>query len=169
MARDFSIRDNSWNPSFPYHSSHCDLLTNIADFMDLCVSKSTNQVPTMYSDNLNNSNSVIDLIFLCLNSLEFNNHTIHLEWRLSSDYTPLTIDIAINKELIHTKKYTIIKNSEEKNKFITELIKSIKRLNTENISSKDILEWVVQKFTDKTNSIWFKNLEIVNIMKHSKL
>ena len=39
----------------------------------------------------------------------------------------------------------------------------------ENISSKETLDHVVQGFTDKTNNIWFKNLKIVNIMKHSKL
>ena len=108
--------------------------------MDLCVFKFTNQVPTRYLDNLNNSNLVIDLMFLYPNLSEFNNHTIHPEWRLSSDHTPLTVNIAINEELIHTKKYTIVKNSEEENNFITELIESIKGLNMENISSKEVLE-----------------------------
>ena len=92
-------------------------------------------------------------MFLCPNSMEFNNHMIHPEWRLSSDYTPLTINITINKELIHIKMCTIVKNSEKENKFITELIKSIKGLNTENFSSKEVLEQVVQKFANKTNSI----------------
>jgi len=140
IAEGLNIRDNSWDPFFPYHSSHCDLLTDIADSMDLCVFKFTNQVPTRYLDNLNNSNLVIDLIFLHPNLSEFNNHTIHPEWRLSSDHTPLTVNIAINEELIHTKKYTIVKNSEEENNFITELIESIKGLNMENISSKEVLE-----------------------------
>jgi len=108
-------------------------------------------------------------MFLHLNLSKFNNHTIHPEWRLSSDYTPLTVDIATNKELIHTKKYTIVKNSEEENKFITELIESIKGLNMENISSKEVLEQVVQEFANKMNSIWFKNLKIINITKHLKL
>ena len=140
IAEGLNIRDNSWDPFFPYHSSHCDLLTDIADSMDLCVFKFTNQVPTRYLDNLNNSNLVIDLMFLYPNLSEFNNHTIHPEWRLSSDHTPLTVNIAINEELIHTKKYTIVKNSEEENNFITELIESIKGLNMENISSKEVLE-----------------------------
>ena len=47
--------------------------------MNLCVSKSTNQVSTRYLDNSSDSNLVIDLIFLHLNSLEFNNHIIYPE------------------------------------------------------------------------------------------
>ena len=64
MAGDFNIRDNSWDSSFPHHSIYHDLLTDIADSMSLCIFKSTNQVPTKYSNNQNGLNSVIDLIFL---------------------------------------------------------------------------------------------------------
>ena len=31
MTGDFNIRDNFWDPNFPYHSSHRDTLFNIAD------------------------------------------------------------------------------------------------------------------------------------------
>jgi len=51
MAGNFNIRDNSWDPSFSHHSIYYDLLINITDSMNLCVFKSTNQVPTRYSDN----------------------------------------------------------------------------------------------------------------------
>ena len=64
ITGNFNIRNNSWDPSFPYHSIHCDLLTDIADFINLCIFKSTNQVSTRYSDNQNNLNSVINLMFL---------------------------------------------------------------------------------------------------------
>ena len=141
ITGNFNIRDNSWDPSFPYHSIHCNLLTDIADSMSLYIFKSTNQVPTRYSDNQNNLNSVIDLIFLQPTSSEFNNHTIHPEWRLLSDHTLLTIDIAIIEEHIQTKKHTIVKNSEEEEKnFLAGFIESIKELNTEHISSKENLE-----------------------------
>jgi len=39
----------------------------------------------------------------------------------------------------------------------------------ENISSKEVLEQVVQEFANKMNSIWFKNSKIINITKHLKL
>ena len=74
VARNFNIRDNSWDSSFLYHSIYCNLLTNITDSMNLCVSKSTNQVSTRYSDNQSNSDLVINLMFLEPNSSEFDNH-----------------------------------------------------------------------------------------------
>jgi len=48
IAGDFNIRDSSWDPSFPHHSIYCDLLNDIADSMDLFMSKATNCVPTRY-------------------------------------------------------------------------------------------------------------------------
>ena len=140
MVENFNIRNSNWNPSFLYHSHYCDLLTDIVDFMNLYMSKFTNQVPIRYLNNSSNYNLVIDLMFLHPNSLEFNNHTINLEWRLSSDYAPLITDIAIYEEHIFTKKHTIIKNSEEESKFIAELINSIKRLNPENLITKETLD-----------------------------
>ena len=95
------------------------------------MSKSTNYVSTRYLDNQDNSNSIIDLIFLQPNSSELNNHLIHPDWRLSSDYVPLTVDISIFKEHIPTKKHTIVKNSKEVKNFIIELIETVKSLNTE--------------------------------------
>ena len=64
MARDFNMKDSSWDLSFLHHSIYCDLLTDIADSIDLYMSKPTNQVSTRYSNNQNNLNSVINLIFL---------------------------------------------------------------------------------------------------------
>ena len=107
-------------------------------------------------------------MLLRLNLLEFDNHMIYPEWGLLSDHAPLTVDIVIIK-YIQTKKYTIVKNSEEEKNFIAELIKAIKGLNMEHISSKENLEQTVQKFTDSTNKIWFKHSKIINITKHSKL
>ena len=140
MLENFNIRNSNWDSSFLYHSYYCDLFTDIVDSMNLCMSKFTNQVPIRYLDNSSNSNLVIDLMFFHPNLLEFNNHTIHPEWRLSSDYAPLTTDIAIYEEHIFTKKHTIVKNSKEESKFIAELINSIKRLNTENLMSKETLD-----------------------------
>ena len=119
--------------------------------------KFTNQVLTKYSDNIYNINSVIDLIFLRLNSLEFDNHTIHSELHSElhylSNYALLIVDISIIKEFIPNKQYTIIKNSEEENKFITDLIKTIKKIGTEQISNKNLLELAVQEFANKSDVI----------------
>ena len=47
----------------------------------------------------------------------------------------------------------IVKNSKEEDNFIIELIKAIKRLNMENIQSKEFLEHIVQTFADCTERI----------------
>ena len=56
---------------------HSNLLTDIVDSMNSCLSRLTNPVSTRYLDNRNNSNLVIDLIFLRQDLLEFNNHIIY--------------------------------------------------------------------------------------------
>jgi len=63
--------------NFPYHSIYSDLFMDVADSMNLELSKSTNQVPTRYSDNQQNSNLVIDLIFLRPDSSEYNKNSIY--------------------------------------------------------------------------------------------
>ena len=140
MTGDFNIRDSSWNPNFLHHCINSNLLTDIIDIINLCMSRSTNQVPTRYSDNWNDSNLVIKLMFLRLDLSELDNHMIYLEWRLSSDHAPFTIKITIIEEYIQTKKCILVKNSEEEENFITKLIKAFTRLNTENIHSIETLK-----------------------------
>jgi len=74
----------------------------------------------------------------------------------------------IIEEHIQTKKCTFVKNSKEEENFITELIKATTKPNIENISSKKILEQVIQTFNNDTDRIWFKYSKVVNITKYSK-
>ena len=57
----------------------------------------------------------------------------------------------------------MVKNSKKEENFIAKLIKAITRLNTENISSKEILEQVIQTFANNTNRIWFKHSKVSQI------
>ena len=68
----FNIRDSRWDPSYPFHSIHSDSLFDISDSFSLNISNPIENVPTRYSDNDHNANSVLDLVFLCPSSLEFN-------------------------------------------------------------------------------------------------
>ena len=64
MTGDFNIRDNIWDSLFPHYSVYNDTLTDIADSLNICLSKATNQVSTRYTDKSNVLNSVINLMFL---------------------------------------------------------------------------------------------------------
>lgn len=168
MASNSNIRDSNWNSSFSFHSIHIDLLTDISNSLDLCLSKSIHQVPTRYSDNMQN-NFVISFMFLRPNSLEFNNHTIYPKLWYLFDHTLLTVDISIIKKFILDKWHIIIKNNEKEIKFITDIIEAIKNMDTEQIKNKELLKFIVQEFTNKTESIWYNYLKCINITKHFKV
>ena len=76
MTGNFNIRNSNWNPAYSYHSAYSNILIEIADFFNLKISFSIYQVLTYYADNTNNSNSVIDLMFLHSNSVEVSTHFI---------------------------------------------------------------------------------------------
>jgi len=86
MTGDFNIRDNLWDSSFPFHSLISDDLIIIADYFNLALSTLTNSCPTKYSDTAEESNSVIDLMFLHYGSSELDHHSIHPENCLFSDH-----------------------------------------------------------------------------------
>ena len=168
MTRDFNIRDSLWDPLFNHHSSISDDLIVIADSFNLNLLVSINQVPTRYSDNDDDSNLVIDLMFLYYSSSELNNHSIHSNLCLISDHVLLTITIPITEENIDLYKRTISKNSDEEDSFIKEVIAFFSKLDTSNISEISQLEKIVTDFANIIESAWMKNLKIVNITKNSK-
>ena len=135
MTGDLNIRDSIWDPEFPHYSHHSQDLFDIADSFYLELSRPTKQIPTRYFNNQQDSNLVIDLIFLIPESSEYNNHIIHPDLRLTSDHALLTINISIFEEQIITR-CMLIKNSNEENKFINNLIENIKGMNTLSICNK---------------------------------
>ena len=123
------------------------------------MSISTNQVSTRYSNNMNDSNSVIDLMFLCNSSNELNNHLIYLEWCLILDHTSLIITIPIVEESLNSTKHSIIKDRKEEASFIKDVTIFIRNLNMSNLSDITSLDRVVNDFANIVKSAWEKKLK----------
>ena len=140
MTGDFNIRDSNWDPNFHYHSIHTDDLFILANSLGLEFSPPTNPGPTRFVDNLQDSNSVIDLVFLSPNNLGFDHHILHPKIQKPSDHVPLTIEIGIKEINIDINIWTIGKDSKEEENFINSITKGIIILNTANINSKETLE-----------------------------
>jgi len=60
----------------------------IADLFNLVLLTPINSCPTRYSDMVEEANSVINLMFLWYRSTEINQHSIHPDCCLFSDYAP---------------------------------------------------------------------------------
>lgn len=73
-----------------------------------------------------------------------------------SDHASLTVNISIIEEFIPNKQCTIIKNSKKENKFIAELINIIKKIDTEQLNSKDSFKYAIQEFANRLDIIWHK-------------
>jgi len=140
----------------------------IADSFDLTLSSLTNPSPTRFSDTIGESNTVIDLMFLRSGSEELDNHSILPDSRLSSDFTPLLIDISISSEIIHTSKLSIIPKSEEETEFIKNVISNISAIDTSNINDIEKLEQVINLLRSIVDQVWSKNAKKSKITKHSK-
>ena len=72
--------------------------------------------------------------------------------KYSLDHALLIFNIFISEEFIQDKWQTIIRNSEEEEKFVTELTNTLGNINTTDISSKEFLENIVQEYTRISNS-----------------
>ena len=157
MTGDFNIRDSLWDLPFPFHSSISNDLIMIADSYDLALSSPTNSCPTRYSDTAEESNSIIDLMFLRNRSSKLDNHFILSDSHLYSDHTPLSIDIPIFEEIINTSKLTITPKSEQETEFIKDIILNFKMLDTSNIEDIIKLEQVVNQLGSIIDQSWSKN------------
>ena len=168
MTDNFNIRDSLWDPFFSFHSTISNDLIIIADSFNLSLSTLTNPCLTRYSDTAGEVNSVIDLMFLCYGSTELDQHFIHLDSCLSSDHTPLSINIPINKEVVCTSKLSIHPRSEQETVFIEEIISNFKNLDTSNIANTEKLECIVNQLGVIIDQAWTKNAKKLRISKHSK-
>jgi len=73
---DFNIRDRDRDLAYPHYLVHSNTFTYIADSFELRLFFPVHQVLMRYTNNHSNSNSIINLMFLQLDSIKFNNHLI---------------------------------------------------------------------------------------------
>jgi len=99
---------------------------------------------------------------------ELNNHSIHPDWQLSSDYTPLTVTIPIVEENIITSKFSIAKNSKEEESFIKDISYAIKNININDLSNINKLKFVTNILAFKIENIWRASSKQVNITRWPK-
>jgi len=168
MAGNFNIQDRLLDPSFPYHLSISNDLLIIANSFNLNLLISINQVLTRYSDNANDSNLIINLMFLQCGSSKLDNHSIYPDWCPTSGHMPLTIMIPIVEKNVNSRKRSIIKDSKEKEQFIKDIITSIRNLDMSNLSDIPHLENTIDNFANIIDKVWVKNSKIINVTKHSK-
>jgi len=168
MTGDFNIRDSLWDSSFPFHLAISNNLIIVVDSFNLALSSPTNSCPTRYSETARESNSVINLIFLCYDSSELDQHSILLESRLSSDHASLTVIIPLSEEIIQMSKLILTPKSNQESEFIKDVILKFKDLNITSIKDIDKLERVIKQFGTIIDQAWTKNAKISKISKYSK-
>jgi len=103
-------------------------------------------------DNPQDSNSVIDLVFLSPNNLGFGCHMLYPEIQKPSNHVPLIIKIGIKKINIDINIWTIGKDSKEEKNFINSITKGIMIFDTANINLKETLENAVQQMSTIINN-----------------
>jgi len=86
---------------------------------------------------------MINLMFLQYGSSELDQYLIHPDFWLSSDHTPLSIDIPISKEVIQTSKLSLAPKSDQETAFIEDIISNFKNMDMSNIDDTEKLECTV--------------------------
>ena len=80
--------------------THVDTLREIANSFTLELSMSADQVSICYTNNSQDSNSVLNLEFLHVNVEEFNSHSILPDLQGPSDLASLSVHIIIEEKFI---------------------------------------------------------------------
>ena len=140
ITGDFNIRDILWDSTFPFHSFISDDLITLADSFNLAFSSPTNPCLTRYSDTPEESNSVIDLMFLSYDSSKLDQHSILPESCLFSDHAPLIVTIPLSEEFIQNSRLILASKSDQESKFISDVISNFKDLDMTSIEDTDKLD-----------------------------
>ena len=168
MTGDFNIRDSLWDLTFPFHSSISNDLIILANSFNLALSSPTNPCLTRYSNMPGESNSVIDLMFLCYNSSKLDQYSILPESHLSLDHTPLIVSVPLSEEFVQNSRLILASKSNQESKFISDVISNFKDLDTTSIEDTDKLDRIIKQFGLIIDHVWTKNAKKSKISKYFK-
>jgi len=152
MAGDFNIHDSNWDPSYPHHSAHTNDLMIIADNLNLDLSTPTNPSLTRFADNPQDSNSVIDLMFINPQNRGYNNHTIIEHHRHPSDHAPLSVKIQINAENTAILRRSIKPKSKDKTKYNSYIFTNMSSLRSNDLNTTNEVEKLMSDISDIFNT-----------------
>jgi len=168
ITGNFNIRDSDWDPLVYHHSIYTDDLLTIADSLGLEFSLLLNLGPTRFTVNPQDSNSVLDLVFLFPDNPGFSKHILHPEIQKLSDHVPLTIEVGIKDTNIDINIWSIRKDSKEEKSFIISIINNVKNLDTSSIEIKEDLENSVQLLAATFEHAWSSHSKLKCVTKYSK-
>jgi len=168
MIGDFNIRDSDWDPNTHHHSMHTKDLLTIADSLGLELSPPINPRPTRFTDNRQNTDLVLDLVFLAPNNTGFGKHILHPEICKPSNHIPLLIKVGIREENIDIIIQSIRKDSDEKKDFIETIKSNIRILDITSMASQMDLQVCTNQLSDIFNKAWIKHSKLKYITKYSK-
>ena len=128
----------------------------------------SNPGSTRYTNNPQDSNSVLGLVFLQSNTLGFSLYTLHPELQWPSDYVLFIIKVGIKDVNIDITVQSIKKNSDKEKNFIESLRKGITYLDTLSITGKDSLQAIVIQMASVFKDLWMLHSKLKWITKYSK-
>jgi len=139
----------------------------VADNLGLDLSHLANPRPTRFADNPQDTNSILDLVFLEPNNLRFGRHIL-LDLQKPSDHILLIINVGIKKENFDLIIQSIKKDNTKEENFISSIIRDVKLIDTSSITNRESLQNAINQLTGAFEKVWAENSKPCYITKHSK-
>ena len=140
---------------------------DLADFFSLVRSLPVLPVPTHYSDSESHANSVINLIFLDMNTTQVS-HRIKLDLRWPSDHASLIVNLSITPENTRIHRKVLKRDSEEESTFLSTVIAGLGRLNFSGLDSTAGLDSLTSNISKVFAESWDAHAKNITVTAHSK-
>ena len=140
---------------------------DLADSFSLVRSLPALPVPTHYSDSEGHASSVIDLIFLDMNTAQVF-HRIEPDLRRPSDHAPLIVNLPIMPENTWIHRKVLKCDSKEESTFFSTIIAGLGRLNFLGLDSTTGLDSLSSNISKVFADTWDAHAKNITITARSK-